>query len=63
MPDFTDPEALSAHVQAVAKEQQLKLIETERKPRLTEAEKEYLGLIERLKAWQEKQKAEREGKT
>lgn len=63
MSDFTDPETLLAHIQTVAKEQQLKLIETERKPRMSEKEAEYLDLIERLRAWDEKQKAEIEGKT
>jgi hypothetical protein len=57
MPDYTDSENLLRHVQSIAKEQQLKLIETERKPRLSEKEAEYLDFIARMKAWQEQEKA------
>lgn len=60
MPDWTDPGNLSEHFREVGKEKQLQLIETERKPKLTEAEAKYLDLIERLKAWQEREKAEKE---
>jgi hypothetical protein len=60
MSDYTDPKNLLTHVQSIGKEQQLKLIETERKPRLSEKDAEYLDLIARLKAWQEQEKAEKE---
>jgi hypothetical protein len=61
MTDWTEPERLLEHVQEVAaKETQLKLIDTEHKKRLSEREKRYLQTIEEIKAWQEKEKAERE---
>lgn len=60
MPDWTDPSQLLAHVQSIGKEVQLPLIDTEAKKRLSEKEKRYLQTIEELKAWQEKEKAEKE---
>lgn len=56
MTDWTDPEKLLEYVQGIeAKEKQMKLIETERKPRISEAEAKYLDLIARLKAWNDKE--------
>lgn len=55
MPDWTDSERLLEHVQNAAKEQQLKLIETDFKPKISEKEARYLQTIADLKAWADKQ--------
>lgn len=55
MGDWTEPERLLEHVQNAAREKQLALIDTEYKPKLSPEEIEYLGLIARLKAWNDKQ--------
>jgi hypothetical protein len=51
MPDWTDPRQLLAYVNGIAPDAQLKLIETERQPRLNENEWKYLKTVAELKRW------------